>query len=296
MSRNKKKILYFGGSGQIGSEFLKQAKNKYKILAPTHSSLDINNKSSVERYIYRNTPDQIIYSIGFTNIDQAPLDPLRAIQLNTFGIETVARIAAKKNIPVYYLSTEVVFDGFKSAAPYTEKDIPNPLSLNAKFKRLGELVTLNASPHNLVIRLIMCYSVYFAHKLDISRMVVKNLKQGKEFIATCDQEINPIYVNHLVSAIFLLIDNSAFGIYHVGAKNYTTPFKFAHTIARRIDLNDKLIKGIKFKEFSKTRHEPRPQHQWLDVTKFMKKFGNNSLFTIEEGIDKFIEDFKKLSR
>lgn len=289
------KVLFFGGSGQIGSEFTKLLKDKYKIFSPTHKQLDITNKSKVENYIERIKPDQIIYSIGFTSIDLAPRQPYHALQLNVLGLYNTTGIASKKNIPVHFLSTEVVFNGHQKSRPYKEDDHPDPQSLNARLKRIGEMATLDSSPKNSVIRLIICYSSFYERKSDIVRLLIKKLKQGKSFSATIDQEINPIYVSHLIRAISIIIDNKAHGIYHIGAKDYTTPYDFCKKIAKKLGLNPNLIKGVTFKQFSKTRSEPRPQHEWLDVSKFLKDFGPDSLYTIDEGIEDFVADYQKLT-
>lgn len=292
----KEKILFLGGSGQIGSGFTKTLKNKYNIFAPTHGQIDIKDRSLVEKCIKDFKPDQIIYSIGFTSIDSAPQNPKEALELNVLGVFNTTQFAAVKKIPVHYLSTEVVFNGYKKENPYKEADRTDPLSLNAKLKKMGELVTLDQSPKNSVIRLIICYSSFYERKLDIARMVLRNLKQGKPFEATTDQEINPVYVTHLIKALSKIIDNRASGIYHVGAKDYTTPFNFCQKIAAKLGLDTKLIKGITFRQLSKTRPEPRPQHEWLDVSKFLKDFGENSLFTVDEGIEEFAKDYTKQNR
>lgn len=288
-------ILLLGGSGQIGSEFVRLLKNRYKIFAPTHQQLDVTNKPEVEDYIKHAKPDQIVYSIGFTSIDQAPTHINEALDLNVFGVSNVASIAAAKNIPIHYLSTEVVFNGYKDSAPYNEGDKPDPLSLNAKLKRLGELVTLDASSYNSIIRLIICYSCLYERKPDIARFAVKNLSEGKIFVSTGDQEINPIYVTHLIRAISLIIDNRASGIYHVGAKDYTTPAEFCKKVAKSLGLDPSLIETTTFDQFSKTRPEPRPQHEWLDVSKFLNDFGQDALFTVDEGVRAFTEDYQKLT-
>lgn len=292
MSRNIK-ILLLGSSGQIGSEFVKKLTNKYKILSPTHQQLDITNRSQIEGYIKNKKPSQIVYSIGFTSIDQAPTHISEALDLNVLGVMNTTGIAALKKIPVHFLSTEVVFNGYKKNAPYNEEDQPDPLSLNAKLKRMGELVTLDASSLNCVIRLIICYSPFYARKTDIARLVATNLKEGKTFTSTKDQEINPIYVSHLIRALSIIIDNRASGIYHVGAKDYTTPYEFCRKIAKKLGLDSKLVLDTTFKEFSKTRPEPRPQHEWLDVSKFLKDFGQDALLTVDEGITAFTEDYPK---
>jgi dTDP-4-dehydrorhamnose reductase len=216
--------------------------------------------------------------------------------LNAGAVLHISYFASRLNIPFHYLSTELVFNGEKSLAPYTEKDAPDPLLVNGKTKQLGELATLSASKNNSVIRLIMCYSPIFEKKGDLARLVVKKLSANESFSATDDQLVNPIYVFHLVDAISKILEKRASGIFHVGATTYTTPYKFAKLVAKTLKLNYSLIKPVKFKDFIKTRPEPRPKNQWLDTKKFVKTFGKGILKPVEEGIEDFAKDYKRLNK
>lgn len=292
----KQKILIFGGTGQIGSVAVKKLSKQFKISSPTHAKLDITERDSAEKYIRKNKPDQILYIAGYTNTDGAREEPGKAFLLNAGAVLHISYLAAGLKIPFHYLSTELVFNGEKSDKPYTEKDSPDPLLINGKTKQFGELATLNASKLNSVLRLIMCYSPFYERKLDLARLTVKKLKEGAEFNATDDQLVNPIYVNHLIDAISMILENRASGIFHLGATDYTSPFEFAKKIARKMRLDENLVKPVKFADFSKTRPELRPKDQWLDTKKFRKTFGEGILKSVDEGIDDFARDYKRLNR
>lgn len=290
------KILVLGGSGQIGSVLIKRLAKKFKLLSPTHSKLDVTDRDAVLKYIRRTKPDQILYITGYTNTDGAREEAGKAFLLNAGAVLHTSYFASKLKIPFHYLSTELVFNGEKSSSPYTEKDAPDPVLVNGKTKQLGELATLNASKNNSVIRLIMCYSPIFENKGDLARLVVKKLSAGQEFSATDDQLINPIYVTHLVDAIGKILEKKESGIFQVGATTYTTPYKFAKMVAKALNLNESLIKPVKFKDFAKTRPEPRPKDQWLDTKKFIRTFGKGILKPVEEGILDFAKDYQALNK
>lgn len=293
VKNTKPKILIFGGSGQIGSRTKILLAKRYQIIAPTHDQVDIINKQRVENFINHHRPNQILYSAGVTGIDKAPEQPKEAFVLNAGAIYYISSLAQKLNIPLYYLSTEVVFNGKKTNMPYNEHDQPDPLSFLAQTKRAGELITLNSSSNNSVIRLIICYSPSFSGKTDIARMALSKVQNGETFTATTDQKINPVYVDHIVNALEKILIHKASGIFHIGAKDCTTPFEFCKKVVKAFHLNEKLILPTTFAKFSKTRSEPRPQHEWLDVNKFSKKFGSSSLHTIDEGVELFKKNFYK---
>lgn len=290
---SKKKLLLFGGSGQIGSRIIDLLSSNFQIIAPTHSKVDLANPKAVKRFINTIKPSMILHAAGFTIIDKAIEFPVDAFNANTASLFVISQEASKIKAPFYYLSTDIVFDGQQTTRPYKESDIPNPLSLNAKYKRLGELITLDADKNNGVIRLIVCFSAHFPKRLDLARLAVEKVKKGEIFKATNDQYINPIFIDDLVNAIGQIIKNKASGIYHVGATNYTTPYKFAKSVIQNLGLDTRLIKPTTFKDFSKSRPEPRPKHEWLDIKKFEKSFGKGILKTVEQGINEFSAQYRK---
>ena len=295
-STNKQRILIFGGTGQIGTVAVDRLAKKFKVIAPTSKEVDVTDRKVAEEFILKSEPDRILYIAGYTNTDGAREEPGKAFWLNAGAVLHLTFIAAKHKIPFHYLSTELVFNGEKSKKPYTEKDAPDPLLTNGKTKQLGELATLNASKANCVIRLIMCYSPIYERKGDLARLTVNKLKSGQEFSATDDQLCNPIYVNHLVDAISMILESKESGIFHLGATDFTTPYEFARKIARKLKLDENLVKPVKFADFSKTRPELRPKDQWLDTKKFRTTFGEGVLKSIDEGISDFVRDYKKYNK
>ena len=58
-----KKILFTGGSGMVGKNFLENSKvKKFKVLAPSSKNLDLRNFKNLKKYIKKNKPDLIIHS------------------------------------------------------------------------------------------------------------------------------------------------------------------------------------------------------------------------------------------
>lgn len=287
----KTAVLVYGGGGQIGSRVVEMLSAKFKISAPSHKEADVTNYPQVKKNIGSVKPAQILYCVGFTNIDEGIKKAKEAFLLNAGAVGSITHLAKKLDIPFYYLSTEVVFDGQKTSGPYKVDDQPNPLSLVAATKRAGELLALDASPKNSVLRLIVCYSAYYPKKLDLVRLALDKVKKGETFTATDDQEINPIYIDHAVKAIEAILANQASGIYHIGSTDYTTPYKFTKKVAQALGFDKSRIHPISFKEFAKTRPEPRPKYQWLDIKKFQKDFGKGILRSIDEGIAQFKKDY-----
>lgn len=281
------KVLIYGGSGLVGSRVLELLNNDFEFIAPTHQDLDLTNFKEIEQNIHKVKPSLILYAAGFTNVDLAEEKKEECYLLNSKVVKVIAEFANSLNTPFYYLSTDYVFNGEKEDSPYSEEDEPDPLSTYGKSKREGEIATLSISSKNCVIRLIMPFRARYDKKLDIVRLTLENLKKGKKMFGIIDQNINPIFVDDLVYAIGLILKKKAFGIYHIGATTYTTPEKFLKKIAQIFKLNENLIEGVSFKEFSKTKIAKRPKNSWLEIKKFRKEFGEEILHSVDDGLNLF---------
>lgn len=282
------KLLLLGGSGLVGSRIVDLLSDRFNLIAPPSSELDVTNSTKIKEGIEKIRPDLILYAAGFTNVDLAEIEKEACNLLNVGAVEFFTNEAKKINAPFYYLSTDYVFDGTKEDRPYKEEDIPNPMTgVYAKSKRDGEIVTLNGNSKNCVIRLIMPFSATYRKKMDIARLVLDKLKKGEKVLGVVDQKINPIFVDNLSLAISKILKKRAWGIYHLGAATFTVPNEFIKELARQFNFSQDLIEDVTFNEFNKARKAKRPQHTWLDTTKFRKEFGEGILHSIEDEIRSF---------
>lgn len=291
---SKQKILLYGISGMVGSRIGQILGDKFRIVAPPHSHLDVTNRRLVRQNIEDVRPDQIIYAAGITKVDYAQTHPKETFLLNAQAVSYICQKAKAFNIPVIYISTDAVFDGTENQRPYTEQDKPNHISVYGKSKLEGEEITLAASPKNCIIRTIMVYSANFPHKKDFARLAYESLSRGQKFEGIIDQVINPTFVDDLVAAIAAILKKRASGIYHVAASDYTTNYGFVKKIAKTFGFDRQLVTKVKFADFFKDKPAPRCRYCWLDTTKFQKEFGKKILHNLNQGIDLFKKQVEKL--
>lgn len=282
------KLLLLGGTGLVGSRILELLKDQFEIVAPPSSNLDVTDQVQTKQKVEQIKPNLILYAAGFTDVDLAEEKKEDCYALNVTAAEYFVNETSKINIPLFYLSTDYVFDGMREDRPYKEEDEPKPVdSIYAKSKREGELVVLNSSNKNCVIRLIMPFSAVYNKKSDIARLVLDKLKKGEKLPGIIDQKVNPIFVDDLVLGIGKILEKEVSGIYHLGATTYSNPCDFMKQIARTFNLNENLVEETTFGQFSKTRVAKRPQNSWLDTSKFRAEFGEGILHSIEDEIKLF---------
>lgn len=286
-----RKILLFGASGMVGSRILDLKPENINFVAPSRKELDLVNSAHFSQYIENHNPDMIVYAAGIVRQDQAEQEQEIATLLNTSAPGLISKIASKNSIPLVYFSTDAVFDGKKSESPYLEEDRKNPVNFYGSTKAKGEDLVLSASNKNLVIRLISVYSGNYGNKIDFARRGLEILLKGMRYDAIEDLYFNPTYVDDAANGFLKSIEKKITGIIHVAAVDQITNYGFLKLIAKEFQLNEGLVRPVKFKNFFKENSAKRGQFTWLDTSKAQKLLGKNTLHTNFENIKKFKKDY-----
>lgn len=281
MPRKSKEYLVLGSTGLVGSAF--KSLFKHSVVTAGRSNcdyfLDLNEAKDTDKIIGTAGADTVVNFAAYTNVDEAEKQKGdrrgQTYGLNTIVPAQIAESCKKYNKRLIHISTDYVFGGTQDSRPYRETDPAIPVnSWYAQTKRMGEQKIekiFSGGNGYAIVRISFPYSDKFPRKLDIARTVIETLKQGKNYLGVTDEKIKPTHVKEISGAINLIAAKHAGGIYHVAgsfSKGYITPYDFARKIARANGLDEDLINPITFREFMDKRIAPRPQHTWLDTSKF----------------------------
>jgi dTDP-4-dehydrorhamnose reductase len=206
-------LLITGANGTLGRAFQRIcAMRGIETVALGRKELDITNPESVERALTHYNPWAVVNTAGYVKVDEAEKDFARCYRENTTGPAIMAASCAYRDIHFLTFSSDLVFDGNKSAA-YVESDTPRPLNVYGNSKRLAERDVLQCMPNALVVRT----SAFFG-PWDEYNFVYYALKAGHQkqaFEAADDVLISPTYVPDLVNvSLDLLIDEER-GVWHL---------------------------------------------------------------------------------
>jgi dTDP-4-dehydrorhamnose reductase len=133
---------------------------------------------------------------------------------------------------VHY-STDFVFDGTASR-PYTEEDHPNPASVYAASKLLGEWFALE-SPRAFVLRVASLFGGAPA-KSSVDR-IIDALVEGRETRVFTDRTASPSYVFDVAVATCALVERGDPGLYHCVGTGHCTWHELALEAARIIGID-----------------------------------------------------------
>lgn len=153
------KVLVTGAHGQLAIALSKRPVREHEIICLGRPELDITLADTVTAAFDRHTPDIVINTAAYTNVERAESEPELAARLNQEGAGNVARSARRYGCPIIHISTDYVFDG-RSRQDYLESDATAPLSVYGASKLAGEAAVESETPDHVIVRTSWLHSPY----------------------------------------------------------------------------------------------------------------------------------------
>src|ERR1044071_7447455 len=127
------KLAIIGANGQLGTDLSEVLSAEHDVKGLNHSDIEITDIDSVKNALSAIKPAIVLNTAAYHIVPEAEKFPEKAFQINGIGTLNLAKICHELNIRLVHYSTDYVFDG-KKQKPYTEGDLPNPLSVYANTK------------------------------------------------------------------------------------------------------------------------------------------------------------------
>lgn len=222
-------ILITGSNGLLGQKLVKHlSKKNIPFIATSkgknrnsdckdafYSSMDICSVEDIKSVFDRFIPTHVIHTAAMTNVDECEEFPLECEKLNVDATQLLFNAAQKIGAHFQLLSTDFVFDGLKGN--YSERDVPNPLSVYARSKVAAENLVLTSSyPKFSIVRTIILYGK--ANNLSRSNIVCwakEALSKGQPLSIIDDQFRSPTWADDLAWACIRICDLQKTGLYHI---------------------------------------------------------------------------------
>lgn len=237
------KIAVIGAGGQLGAAVVDEytRAGSYEVQRFTHSALDVTDDAAVAAALEAARPDAIINCAAFNDVDGAEDRPVEALEINAFAVRALARVADRVDATLVHYGTDFVFDG-TATSPYREADPPNPRSVYAASKMLGEWFALDV-PRGYVLRVESLFgrAPHGPRSKGSVATIVNGLMSGSSPRVFEDRTVSPTYIPDAARATRQLLENRAApGLYHCVNSGHCTWLEFATELARQLGVAPKL--------------------------------------------------------
>lgn len=250
----KKIILITGAGGMFGRDACELfTRLGYEVIAAKKSDLDVTNLVAVKKFFAEKKFDFVLHAAAYTKVDEAESNRDLAFLINAEAAKNMAVTTAEKNLPIFYISTDYVFDGEKGA-PYFVNDATNPLNIYGASKLAGEENVKKINPQHYIIRTSWLYGKYGENFVD--KMI--NLAQKQNILKVVNDQFGcPTWTQELAAGIQKLIaEKKPFGTYHICGSGVTTWHEFATEIFKIRKMKVEVM-PVKSEEFLRPARRPK---------------------------------------
>ena len=277
-------ILITGANGQLGYDFQRLFDSlEVKYIATDVVDFDITNEKSIDDFFLKhNNISLIINCAAYNDVDKAETDSDFCMLLNSRAPFNLAKKAKEIGATFVTYSTDFVFDG-DIRDPYTEEDIPNPPSVYAKRKRMGQEAVLAEYDKSFVIRTSWVFGIA---NNNFNKQVINWSKTRDELNIVDDQVSVPTYSKDLAYFSWKLIETKKYGLYHMSNSGICSKYDQAKYVLDKIGWTGKLGTS-KTEDFNLPAK--RSKFSKLDSTKLENIVGEK-IPSWQDAIDRFLEE------
>lgn len=237
-----KRILVTGCNGQLGRAIRKEYANEKVSFINTDvvegegiTALDITDISQVMELVKSEKPDVIINCAAHTNVDACETQWDLAYKINAIGPRNLSIAASEVNAKMIHVSTDYVFEG-NGQKPYTEFDMPNPVSAYGKTKLEGERFVQQFADRYFILRTAWLYG----DGKNFVKTMLRLAETHDEVSVVCDQLGTPTSAVELAKMIHYLEGTDNYGLFHATCEGDTNWAVFAEEIFKLAGKNVKV--------------------------------------------------------
>lgn len=288
------KILITGSEGQLGNELIeiiKSGRSDIGFISEEYSDavvkgvdikdVDISDVEALKNFFSDEKYDVVINCAAMTNVDACETDYTLAMKVNAIGARNMAMVASEMDAKILHVSTDYVFEG-NASKPYTEWDIPNPITVYGKSKLLGEGYVTEKCSKTFVVRTSWLYG---KKGNNFVKTIIK-LSSEKDNISVVNDQIgNPTNANDLAHHILKLILTEEYGVYHCTGNGICSWYDFASEIVK-LSSNACIVTPCTTEEFP--RPAPRPAYSAMNHTMLESTVGDE-MRDWKSALEKYLE-------
>ncbi len=288
------KVLITGATGLLGRTLYTSFKGAgfevvgcgFSRAEPPLIRLDLTNPNDINNCLTQYSPDIVIHAAAERKPDICENNHDVTLAINVSASENLAKLCANKNIRLFFISTDYVFDG--KTPPYSESATTHPVNFYGRSKQLAEQAILAVSGQHTIIRVPVLYGQVTTLSESAITVIAEQLKQNP--IAKQDNWAIR-YPTHIEDIALTLIDLAKLsqtqtnGVFHISGNQAFTKYQMALIMAEHLGLDSKAIAPLN----EPSQSASRPHNCALADTR-LKKLGIDHQRDFETAIKSLISN------
>ena len=239
------KLLITGAGGFLGRRAAVHFSSLgYEVLTPTHSELDITDRTAVDDWFRKHRPQAVLHCAAVSDTGACQRDPEGTALINVQGSVNLAEVCRQYGAKFIFCSSDQVYAGSPLPGPHGEAEPLSPGNVYAGQKLLAEQLCLDACPDTVSLRLSWMYSVQHlpgehSHLLTSLSAALKDPSLPLTWPVYDHRGITDVdsVVKNLPAALELPA-----GVYNFGAENDMDTFHTIQAVLAELELQDALAR------------------------------------------------------
>lgn len=281
-------MIVTGGQGYIASLVNKYSQD-YEIKLLSRKDLDLSDTKKVREYFENEEFDVVLHAGAMAQTQDCEDMPELTYKVNVLSTKAIADVCKEKDKRIVFISTEQVFNGRESGAPFVETDETVSLSAYGNHKIECEKYLQEIDVDYIIVRFSWMFGLAFPGvnpSPNILQQVLDSLFLHKEAQYTVN-ELRGFTYAHKFANNFDKISVLPSGIYHVSSENDENTFKVANKISEILAYDKEFTEQYVKQNLDKYQDKPRDFR--MDAAK-IKEHGID-FGSVEENLRECLTDF-----
>lgn len=245
------RLLVLGARGMLGTDMLQDWKSD-DVFSADSAEADVRNIEQLRTLVSKVSPDWIILTAAYTDVDGSEANPELAFAVNATGAENVARAATEFGARLFYISTDYVFDG-SAKLPYETTSPIHPLNVYGASKAAGEEAVRKSAREWCIARTSWLFG---ASGPSFPEKILRASDSRPELRVVSDQVGSPTFTRDLAEAILALVHADARGAVHITNSGICSWHEFALEVLRQAGRHTVRVLPVTSSEFPRPARRP----------------------------------------
>lgn len=221
-------------------------------------AVDLRNFATLKQVLQTVQPHAVIHAAAQARPHVCQAEPQATYAINVETSWNLADLCAGYQIPLLFISTDLVFDG--QHPPYGESDPVSPINTYGEQKVAAELGMLERYPLTIIARMPLMFGVV-PHASSFIQPMIQTLQVGKPLQLFEDEFRTPVSGMDAARGILLALAKGQ-GCIHLGGKERLSRYDMGQQLVDCLGYPHALLAGCSQKDVSLST--PRPADVSLD--------------------------------